>query len=86
MKQKEDALKKYGWDGIMPNEDTITMHSADLLNAMQDYANQFKITGTLPPICLEKQVLSDYIDWYKNTHGGVAMISEYWINQYLGTD
>ncbi len=39
---KIEVLKKYGWDGRIPYEDTITMHSADLLDAMQEYADQFK--------------------------------------------
>ena len=39
---KIEVLKKYGLDGRIPYEDTITMHSADLLDAMQEYADQFK--------------------------------------------
>ena len=43
IKDKSEILKKYGWDGRIPHEDTITMHSADLLDAMQEYADQFTL-------------------------------------------
>lgn len=28
-------------------------------------------------------VLTDYMDWYKNKYGGVIMVSEYWINEFV---
>lgn len=33
-----DILIKNGWDGVIPYEDTITMHSASLFQAMNEYA------------------------------------------------
>jgi len=41
------------------------------------------LKNELPSEKLEKQVLSDYLDWYKNRYGGVEMISDYWINEFL---
>lgn len=31
----------------------------------------------------EITTLSDYMDWYKNKYGGVIMVSEYWINEFV---
>lgn len=31
----------------------------------------------------ELTVLTDYLDWYRNKYGGVEMISEFWINEFL---
>lgn len=42
-----------------------------------------KKKNELPSKILEKSVLSDYLDWYKNKYGGVEMISEYWINEFV---
>ena len=40
---KLDVLKKHGWDGRIPYEDTITIHTGGLLDAMQEYADHFKV-------------------------------------------
>jgi hypothetical protein len=31
----------------------------------------------------EMTTLSDYMDWYKNKYGGVIMVSEYWIKEFV---
>ena len=31
----------------------------------------------------EITTLSDYMDWYKNKYGGVIMVSEYWIKEFV---
>ena len=31
----------------------------------------------------ELTVLTDYLDWYRNKYGGVEMISEFWIDEFL---
>ena len=31
----------------------------------------------------ELTVLMDYLDWYKNKYGGVEMINEFWIYEFL---
>lgn len=31
----------------------------------------------------EKQVLTDYQDWYNKKYGGVVMVSDYWIEQFI---
>ena len=31
----------------------------------------------------ELTVLTDYLDWYRNKYGGVEMISDFWINEFL---
>ena len=28
-------------------------------------------------------VLSDYMDWYTNKYGGVIMVSDYWIKEFV---
>lgn len=34
--------------------------------------------------CIDEHIiLNDYMDWYKNKYGGVVMISEYWINEFV---
>lgn len=31
----------------------------------------------------EITALSDYMDWYKNKYGGVIMVSDYWIKEFV---
>jgi uncharacterized membrane protein len=31
----------------------------------------------------EITALTDYMDWYKNKYGGVIMVSDYWINEFV---
>ena len=31
----------------------------------------------------EITILSDYMDWYKNKYGGVIMVSDYWIKEFV---
>ena len=31
----------------------------------------------------EITILSDYMDWYKNKYGGVIMVSDYWVNEFV---
>ena len=31
----------------------------------------------------EFTILHEYMDWYKNKYGGVIMVSEYWINEFI---
>jgi hypothetical protein len=41
------------------------------------------LPNELPSTKLEKMVLTDYLDWYKRKYGGVEMISDYWINEFV---
>jgi len=31
----------------------------------------------------EITTLSDYMDWYKNKYGGIIMVSDYWIKEFV---
>lgn len=31
----------------------------------------------------EITVLTDYMDWYKNKYGGIIMVSDYWIKEFV---
>jgi hypothetical protein len=33
----------------------------------------------------EMITLSDYMDWYNNKYGGVIMVSEYWIKEFVSS-
>lgn len=46
--------------------------SEDIIPAMEKY-HQSK----------EKEVLMDYLDWYKKKYGGLEMISEFWIDEFI---
>jgi hypothetical protein len=33
----------------------------------------------------EITALTDYMDWYKNKYGGVIMVSDYWISEFVSS-
>lgn len=50
----------------------VVYFSEDIIPAMEKYHES-----------KEKEVLMDYLDWYKRNHGGVEMISEFWIDEFI---
>lgn len=46
--------------------------SEDIIPAMEKYKES-----------KQREILMDYLDWYQNKYGGIEMISEFWIDEFI---
>ena len=90
MKEFENFTEMWKEKGEMLKEIGCTERAAHAIWAWGIECGRAKnlqqslVSGSLPTTEIEKQVLTDYEDWYmKKYGGGFAMINSYWIDCFV---